>query len=172
MKRLTTDNPQTKAEIKLNYAYADGGQIYLRYGEGEENIDLNEYLAGIADKKRCRPTAEEIRDGACLEGCDCEVAILQTVATQAAELRARLREYENAEETGLLVRLLCKVGDVLYENYNGKTRKRVLREITIGINNTVGLSFGRTLWSGANSIGKTIFGTREEAEKALKEAKE
>lgn len=38
-------------------------------------------------------------DGACMElGCDCVLSELYAVATQAAELRERLKEYEDAEE--------------------------------------------------------------------------
>ena len=79
-----------------------------------------------------------------------------------------LKAVENAP-TVIAVELPCVVGDTMYEIFNGKIRKRVVHEITIGVGNAVGLLFGHTLWSGISSIGKTVFLTREEAEQALKE---
>ena len=95
--RLTTDDPTNNTQTMLNYAYAKDGRVFLRYGDGEEDIDLCEYISREAAGKHCRPTPEEIMDGACLE-CDCPLAILYVVATQAAELRARLKEYEDTTE--------------------------------------------------------------------------
>jgi hypothetical protein len=34
MDRLITDKPQNEEEAILNYAYAKGGSVYLRYGDG------------------------------------------------------------------------------------------------------------------------------------------
>lgn len=137
MKRLTTDNPKTNYETLLNYAYAKDNEVYLRYGNGSSDIKLTEYIAGEAC---CEVTPEEIMDGHCHE-CDCIVAILNAVATQAAELRARLKAYEDTgydptdiadlaagkataetivhqneewEKNGTIIRLPCKVGDTVY----------------------------------------------------------
>lgn len=82
--RLTTDDPTNNTQTMLNYAYAKDGRVFLRYGDGEEDIDLCEYISREAAGKHCRPTPEEIMEGACLE-CDCPLAILYVVATQAAE---------------------------------------------------------------------------------------
>lgn len=97
MKRLTTDNPQGNTETMLNYAYAKDGRVYLRYGNGEDDIDLCDYISQEAESKSCHPTLEEVMEGACME-CDCNPAILYWVAVQAAELRERLKEYEDREE--------------------------------------------------------------------------
>lgn len=97
MERLTTDNPQGCLQTMLNYAYAKDGKVYLRYGYGEDDIDLCEYISRVAKEKGCFRSAQEILDGACIE-CDCETAILYCIATQAAELRGRLAAYE---DTGL-----------------------------------------------------------------------
>lgn len=98
MHRLTTDNPQNNTETMLNYAYAKDGKVFLRYGDGEEDIDLCEYVSRQAKDKICHPSPQEVMDGECME-CDCELAVLYWVAVQAAELRARLKEYEDKEET-------------------------------------------------------------------------
>lgn len=97
MKRLTTDDPYENVFIMLNYAYrGDDGNVKLRYGNGEENIDLCEYIAQESTGKSCDLSAEDVMEGACIEGCDCPLAILYTVAVQAAELRERLKKYEDA----------------------------------------------------------------------------
>lgn len=97
MKRLTTDNPKNNTETMLNYAYAKDGQVFLRYGNGEENINLCEYISQETEGKGCHPTPEEVMQGACME-CDCPFAILYWVAVQAAEIRERLKYYEDREE--------------------------------------------------------------------------
>lgn len=95
MERLTTDNPLGCLQTMLNYAYDKDGNVYLRYGDGEEDINLCEYISRVAKEKGCFYTAQEILDEACTE-CDCEMAILYCVATQAAKLRARLAAYEDS----------------------------------------------------------------------------
>ena len=98
MNRLTTDNPTSNIETMLNYAYAKDSRVILRYGDGEDNIDLCEYISRTAADKSCSPSPDEVMDGACME-CDCELAILVAVATQAAELRSRLKQYEDSNLT-------------------------------------------------------------------------
>lgn len=99
MKRLTTDNPQSNFECMMNYAYDKDGRVTLRYGAGKQDIDLCEYMAIVA-KSQCESfTADDFMEGACLECdcCECPYGILYTVAVQAAELRVRLKEYEDRE---------------------------------------------------------------------------
>jgi len=102
--RLTTDNPKNNTETMLNYAYAKDKQVYLRYGDGEEDIDLCEYISRLAADKSCHPTPEEVLDGECME-CDCELSILYWVAVQAAELRGRLAKYEDLGSVEELVEI-------------------------------------------------------------------
>lgn len=93
--RLTTDEPKNNTETMLNYAYAKDEKAFLRYGNGEENIDLCEYISQQAIEKGCKVEPGDLMEGACME-CDCELAILYTVSVQAAELRGRLKMYEDA----------------------------------------------------------------------------
>lgn len=69
----------------------------------------------------------------------------------------KLAEYETAEEEGGLVVLPCKVGDTVYairQSWNGwNIDKKKFSYAMIG------------------KVGKTVFLTREKAEKALKEMK-
>lgn len=108
----------------------------------------------------------------------------------------KLKDYEDAEEQGLLLRLPCEVGDAVYlidkdENnrlqvYEGKWRRVSLvqtsknssfdlcGEISYDIHDCF-YNDGRTMEQGmyvgqeSTRIGKVVFLTREEAEAKLKE---
>lgn len=82
---------------------------------------------------------------------------------------ARLRELAEADRGGRLVVLPCKVGDTLFRVYAGEILEHKvgnMRYLAIqgrwDIDTTPFCSYVES------SIGKTIFLTREEAEKALK----
>lgn len=92
----------------------------------------------------------------------------------------KLKKYEYLEEQGLLIKLPCKIGDYVYEaniNRNIVSTYKIM-SIVIGkdsINYNWGLLDG--IYSnikGFNefALGKTVFLTREEAEKALSEDKQ
>lgn len=94
-----------------------------------------------------------------------------------AEMAKEIRAWRNAEEQGLLMRLPCKVGDVVYV----PTRNFIseLRIIMISVD-MHGTYFRWMLNSGiypnldgfsGSKLGKTVFLTREEAEKKLEELK-
>lgn len=96
----------------------------------------------------------------------------EEVLTDQNEGVSRLAEYEDAEKSGLLIRLPCKVGDTVYFACPGckisdakVTGFWVLSEwIQLQLSN--GSTF--TCWDGPNVyFGKTVFLTREEAERAL-----
>lgn len=88
-----------------------------------------------------------------------------------------LAEYEDLEEHGLLVRLPCKVGDTVYV----PTRTLVSEfKITAIFCDILGTYFywlfccgicERTNGFSERDIGKTVFLTREEAEKKLEDMK-
>lgn len=94
MKRLTTDKPSNNFETIMNFAYAMYGDVYLRYVSGEEDVELNDYLQSIAEEKGCKNC--DIDE--CFMDCDCVCSYFYVVATQAAELRARLKRYEDCGE--------------------------------------------------------------------------
>lgn len=103
-----------------------------------------------------------------------------------AEAIQKLAEYEDAEEQGLLVRLPCKVGDTVYRVIRGKKGRGHIAPATVS-----GLHLGDTTRNrryqkeyeylvlrvdggfcahvNKKDIGKTVFLTREAAEKALEE---
>lgn len=132
-----------------------------------------------------RLTIDEI-----IEHCDrktgmyekaCDVKYLETAVMgnrikeywehkQVAEYLKKLKEYEDSEEQGRLIKLPCKVGDTIYGLH-----KAMVCEIdteTIGISK---MPSGEILylidgWElDKGDFGKTVFLTREKAEAKLKE---
>lgn len=84
---------------------------------------------------------------------------------------AKLKEYEDAEENGLLIRLPCKVGDTVYEldrwcdGSHGDCDKRPCNECP---DYNLEIYTHKFAYDMLPKIGKTVFLTREEAEQALK----
>ena len=97
MKRLTKDKTETNVDALLNFAFVKDGEAVLRYADHEENIKLAEYIRKLANAEGCECSREDIIDGGLCSSaeCDCSVAVLNTVAIQAAELRARLKAIED-----------------------------------------------------------------------------
>ncbi|MEG0021083.1 MAG: hypothetical protein RR728_11080, partial [Oscillospiraceae bacterium] len=92
---------------------------------------------------------------------------------------SKLQEYEDAEEQGLLVRLPCKVGDTVYEA-NKRGFISTYKIISVHFSNCSTL-IGWTLIDGEYSnlngfellaLGKTVFLTKADAEKALAESED
>ena len=73
----------------------------------------------------------------------------------AESAKEKLAEYETAEEDGRLVVLPCKIGDIVY----------VIRQSWNGWN----IDKKKFSYAMIGKVGKTVFLTREEAEKALEE---
>ena len=94
------------------------------------------------------------------------------------EVIDKLAEYENLEEQGLLRRLPCKVGDIVYVPHRGHIQEMIV--IMVSWDGT-GCFFSWRLNSGIYpnldgfsecEIGKTVFMTPEEVEAALEKMKE
>jgi hypothetical protein len=99
--RLTMDNPLGNYDALMNYAYAKGGQVLLRYANDKKNVDLCDYVSFHA--KDCDISPQDVLDGACLE-CDdfsCSLGRAYIASVQAAELRGRLKMYEDLAEQAL-----------------------------------------------------------------------
>lgn len=87
----------------------------------------------------------------------------------------KLAEYEDAEAQGLLVRLPCKVGDMVF--YVNSFYSRIIEKYVVtgfcfydnGCQIRCCDSKGELSYFQTEFIGRTLFLTREEAEKALKE---
>lgn len=108
MKKLVNDNPETNEESIHNFAYrGEDGNVHLRYVGEKEDVSLASYLNeyGMV-KNMClekdTTEQEQIENMLCCPGAcsddECPAGLLNLAAIQAAELRERLRQYEN---TGL-----------------------------------------------------------------------
>lgn len=96
---------------------------------------------------------------------------------QLAEWLEELKYYKDLEEQGLLVRLPCKVGDTVYVPTRVLVSEFKITAIFCDIHGTYfywlfycGI-YERTSGFSERDIGKTVFLTREEAEKKLEEMK-
>lgn len=112
-KRLTTDDPQNNLQTALNLFYAKAGQAWVRGGGHEfayEDVPLFTYIRSIIKHLAIAPQMFEEMDNETLaevltewlfDGYETKeglVATLYTTAWAFAELRARLKDYE---DTGL-----------------------------------------------------------------------
>lgn len=131
-----------------------------------------------------------------LTNSDKEIPTLVNNAEYWLKVYFKLKDYEDAEEQGLLLRLPCKVGDTVYlidrdENnklkvYEGKWKRvSLIQTSKDGLFNLCGeISYdiydcfyddGRTMKHGMyvgqerTKIGKVVFLTKAEAEAKLKE---
>lgn len=102
------------------------------------------------------------------EGCsgDCIDCITQDMANE------KLKHYEDLEEQGLLIKLPCKVGDVIY-CFDGKGRigERICKELLVDEDCKMVWAEGKEFacWIRFERFGKIAFLTKEEAEANLKE---
>lgn len=93
----------------------------------------------------------------------------------ADKILTKLAVYEDLEEQGLLVRLPCKVGDDLYCIVNGEVKKLKVHSFGVPDFEITDIEFkyvdGFKIVRFVGEVGKTVFLTREEAEKKLEEMK-
>ena len=104
---------------------------------------------------------------------------------QLAEWLEELKTYKEAEGQGLLVRLPCKVGDKVWDNDFGYRESFVIKAFSyvycdsyVEPDIEVEIIFYYEIYTGSitgsfamSEIGKTVFLTREEAEKKLEDMK-
>ena len=174
MKRLTTNKDVQEmgmVELAHNSCYVKDGATWYRdfssdmdarglarkllkdFAEGDDSFtcdeDFDEYIAAC------------LEDG--MDSIEGLIALFYRNLWAMADLRERLAEYEDLEEQNRLIKLPCAVGDTVY----------VLR-----LDNTAYMMNNEKVWEIVedkfeifhfDSIGKTVFLTREEAEAALKE---
>ena len=96
---------------------------------------------------------------------------------QLAEWLEELKSYKDAKEHGLLVRLPCKVGDTVYVPTRNFVSELRITMVSVNMHEAY---FSWMLNSGIypnldgiskSKLGKSVFLTREEAEKKLDEVK-
>lgn len=124
----------------------------------------------------------EVGDTACKCFCD-NYTLSGCWECPVGKAIEKLADYEDAEEQGLLVRLPCKVGDTVWSNDFGYPESYEIKAFSygycdsyvepgIGIEDEIIFYYESYTCSIAGAfqmseIGKTVFLTREEAEKKL-----
>ena len=93
------------------------------------------------------------------------------------EVLNRLAELEDDLESGKIIRLPCKVGDTVYEVFKDHIppfikETKIEKIVVTGKGLRLRLSRNSFYETAISSLGKTLFLTREEAEKRLKELQE
>ena len=193
MERLTTNKSvadMSMIELAHNSCYADD-ERNARYRDYNLDVDSRWLVRNLA-KDICGEDFKDLSDEEVDEYMDSmlSVEIDSTIGLLAlfyrnlwamADLREKLKYYEDAEEQGLLLRLPCKVGDTLYRVNKGAKEpvimmrviqlyiKQIHKDRTVmridAINDT---DMGESCYLPCD-IGERIFLTREEAEAKLKE---
>lgn len=202
MERLTTNknvSDMGMVELALNCCYIakDGSGRYRDY---EIDIDERDFVRKLTTTfvGEYLPLQDESFDEEMMDNLGIDpfadvrglIAIFYRNIWAMAELREKLKRYEDAEEQGLLLRLPCKVGDTVYvvtspfnvfddieydENmkdevyeayvssvsfYESGEQYRIYAKVT---NHFIGAYFRKC------DFGKTVFLTKNEAEAKLAE---
>lgn len=190
MERLTTNKKVSEmgmVELAHNCSYVDA-ERNTRYRDFEMEMDARDFARNLMvtltkDELPLDKTEfdEEILDNLTIDPfSDVRglIALFYRNLWAMADLREKLKCYEDAEEQGLLLKLPCKVGDIVWE-INAERKiisKFVIESITIYPCNVI--QFKWTLLEGIcknvvgfseTELGITVFLTREEAEAKLKE---
>lgn len=139
-----------------------------------------------------KEVAEKNYKGADFESIDSIDDDIKTNCIKCAEEHLQLvkwleelKSYKDLEEQGLLVRLPCKVGDMVWDNDFGYPESYEIKAFSYGYCDSYvepdiedQIIFYYENYSGSitgafpmSEIGKTVFLTREEAEKKLEEMK-
>lgn len=91
---------------------------------------------------------------------------------ELAEWLEQLKEYQHLEEQGRLVKLPCKVGDVVYVTEPTLVEAMCVRIQLDGDRNGIWINakeYPYDRWISFKAFGKTVFLTKSEAEAKLKE---
>ena len=195
MERLTTNKDVSEMgmfELAHNSCYCKEGAA--RYRDFENDIDareltrhlLKDYADGddafVDEDDFDEEMLELLQYGTgTIEGL---IALFYRNLWAMADLRERLKEYEDLEEQGLLLRLPCKVGDIIWDNDFGKPCAYRITGFSFGEADgyidvpviTDDIVYYYSNYNGSimgsfamNEIGKSLFLTQAEAEQKLKE---
>lgn len=99
---------------------------------------------------------------------DLDITCERSEIKKILKVAEKLKNYEDAEEQGLLLRFPCKVGDTIYIVFHNHTIGKSIVDSFKMIAN--GWAVKTNDWSYLfTDFGETVFLTREEAEAKLKE---
>ncbi len=166
MDRLTTNKnvqEMTMTELAHNCCYAKDRNA--RYRDFDMDMDARDFarnlMITLANDEL--PNDDDEFDEEIFENLQYDqfsdvkglIALFYRNLWAMADLRERLKSYEDAEEQGLLLRLPCKVGDTVYSVVKDGLQ---IFELEFSLDFFVRRK---------SDIGKTVFLTKEEAEQEL-----
>lgn len=196
MERLTSNKPTSDMnmlELAYNSCYADE-KCNARYRDYELDIDSRELIKNLA-KDMCDEDLSDMSDEEFDEymaemlsvEVDSQIGLLALFYRNLwamADLREKLKEYEDLEEQGRLVKLPCKVGDIVWDNDFGRPCAYTIIDFLFGeceeyicepvttketvfyyVNSSGSITGSFT----ESEIGKSVFLNKSEAEAKLKE---
>ena len=191
--RLTTDKKVSEmgmVELARNSCYI-GKDGAARYRDYSSDVDCRELIKkmmvnfGLVESDYWNDVSNEVFDDEMMENLmyginDMQglIALFYRNLWAMAELRDNLKHFEDLEEQGLLLKLPCKIGDTIYQLINSHIyeykvigicfdifQNKWMYEVTYEI----GLEWFKTMCDfDVFGKSKTVFRTKEEAEKALK----
>ena len=180
MERLTSNkkvSDMSMFELAHNSCYCKDG--VARYRDFENDIDARdlarELVWSLADIELSRNN--ECFDEEIIENMQYDItkepigliALFYRNLWAMADLRERLKEYEDLEEQGRLVKLPCKAGDTVYRIENGKITQTKITKYDIYADGSIWFSFSTSLSLPMSKFKTCIFLTQAEAEQKLKE---
>lgn len=138
--------------------------------EAEEHEQFAEWLEELKSYKDIGTPKElkELKENGAFTGLELAKLVI---------MQKELKKYKNLEEQGLLVRLPCKVGDTVYVPTRNFVSELRITMVSVGMHEDY---FSWMLNSGIypnldgfskSKLGKSVFLTREKAEKKLEEMK-
>ena len=101
-----------------------------------------------------------------------EIPTLVDNAEYWLQMYFKLKDYENLEEQGRLIKLPCKCGDVVYVTEPALVEAMCIRIQLDGYRNGIWINakeYPYDRWISFKAFGKTVFLTKSEAEAKLKE---
>ena len=196
MERLTTNKSvadMSMIDLAHNSCYADD-ERNARYRDYDMEMDARDFARNlmVTLAKDELPVDDAEFDEEILDNLTIDpfldvrglIALFYRNMWAMADLREKLKDYEDAEEQGLLLRLPCKVGDTLYRVNKGAKEpvimmrviqlyiKQIHKDRTIMRIDVINdADMGESCYLPCD-IGERIFLTREEAEAKLKEMEE
>lgn len=187
MERLTTNKSvadMSMIELAHNSCYADD-ERNARYRDYDMEMDARDFTRNLMATltKDELPVDDAEFDEEVLDNLTIDpfsdvrglIALFYRNMWSMADLREKLKRYEDAEEQGLLLRLPCKVGDIVYKVNKASKKISKHRVLKIEIEKMEGTDFTTQIWfenydfTFAHRFGEVIFFTRDEAEAKLKE---
>lgn len=188
--RITTDNKVSEMgmwELAHNSCYV-GENGSARYRDYSSDVDCREMIKkmmvnfGVVESDYWDDAPNEVFDDEMMENLIYGmnnmrglIALFYRNLWAMADLREKLKQYEDLEEQGLLVKLPCKVGDIVYQITRDFISEYQIRNFKCYDNGNIFIDwkcikgiYKNVMGFHIDDIGKKVFLTKEAAEEELK----